>query len=45
MVLVLGGGLILMAKGGDLFVDSATRIARLARVPEFLIGKSEAKRS
>ena len=27
-----------MAKGGDLFVDSATRIARLARVPEFLIG-------
>lgn len=38
MVLVLGGGLILMAKGGDLFVDSATRIARLARVPEFLIG-------
>ena len=38
MVLVLGGGLILMAKGGDLFVDSATRIARLARMPEFLIG-------
>ncbi len=37
-ILVLGAGLILMAKGGDIFVDSATRIASLAKVPEFLIG-------
>ena len=37
-IAVLGCGLILMAKGGDIFVDSAVRIAKLARVPEFLIG-------
>lgn len=42
MILVLGGGLVLMANGGDLFVDSAVRMARAAKVPEFLIGATVA---
>ena len=31
-------GLVLIVKGGDLFVDAATWIARVLHVPQFLIG-------
>lgn len=37
-VLALSAGLLLMAKGGDIFVDAAAKTARLLRVPPLLIG-------
>lgn len=39
-VLVLIAGLLLIIKGGDLFVTSSVRIAELARVPRVLIGST-----
>ena len=31
-------GLILIIKGGDIFVDSATKVANMLGVPKFIIG-------
>lgn len=31
-------GLILIIKGGDIFVDSATKLANMLGVPKFIIG-------
>ncbi|MCQ2382312.1 MAG: calcium/sodium antiporter [Clostridia bacterium] len=37
-ILMLVGGIILIVKGGDWFVDSASWIARAAKIPAFIIG-------
>ena len=37
-VLMFIGGMILIIKGGDWFVDSATWIAKAAKIPSFIIG-------
>ena len=37
-ILMLIGGIVLIVKGGDWFVDSATWIARAAKIPTFIIG-------
>ena len=37
-VVLFATGLLLTVKGSDVFVDSATRIATVARIPKFIIG-------
>ena len=37
-VLLIAAGFALVAKGGDLFVDSSIRIGRALRIPRFVIG-------
>ena len=37
-ILMFVGGIILIVKGGDWFVDSSTWIARAAKIPTFIIG-------
>ena len=37
-ILLIAAGFALVAKGGDLFVDSSIRIGRALRVPRFVIG-------
>ena len=37
-ILLIAAGFALVAKGGDLFVDSSIRIGRALRIPRFVIG-------
>ncbi|MBO4726277.1 MAG: sodium:calcium antiporter, partial [Clostridia bacterium] len=37
-ILIFIVGMVLIIKGGDWFVDSATWIARAAKIPSFIIG-------
>ena len=37
-VLLIAAGFALVAKGGDLFVDSSIRIGRALRIPRFVVG-------
>ncbi len=37
-LIIFAGGLVLTVKGGDWFVDGASRIARAAGIPSFIIG-------
>lgn len=36
--ILFGIGIVLIVKGGDLFVDSASYIAEISGVPKFIIG-------
>ena len=38
VLLLFAAGLILIIKGGDLFVDAATWIAEASGIPKFIIG-------
>ena len=38
LILLFAAGLILIVKGGDIFVDAATWMAEVSGIPNFIIG-------